>query len=407
MSILRRAVERHPEQRSIESYRDSFLTFKGVFGVNPPATANGIYVTKDAALNLSAVWACVNLIANVVAGLPWDSFIKQGQQRIPQPDPTWMMRPNPEITDFEMRHEMTSDLLLGGNTFALKVHDRQNELRELWPLANARVRPFRDSAKDANGNTASILRYSIDGREEYGQNDILHIKAFALPGMLRGYDPITYMSGSVGNALAANEFSNAFFGNAATPSGVLEMPEGTNETQAKATWDVFRDTNGGIKNAGNPAVLTGAKWVPISVNPEQAQLIATQMHGINEICRWFGVPPHMVEDMSSKASNWGTGLEQQMMGFLTFTIMPWLVRWEKALNPLLPQQGAYIKWNLDGLLRADLKTRYESYLIGREGRWLCADDVLAMEDRSPLPNGQGQIYANPLIASTPTGGGTP
>ena len=391
MSLIGRTIDRAHERRdSVDKAKQDFLTWSGVYsheraGLN----TTGIPVDTITALKHSAFWACVNLIADSVAGLPWGTFESQKESRVPYPEPPVMAKPNPELTPFELRHQGTVALVASGNFYARKLFDRRGRLGELWPYKIGTVHPYR--AKNAAG---PAVRFRVNGGDELTPDDILHIRAFTLPGELEGLSPVAMMEQTIATGLAAGQYGGSYFGNAATPSVVITAQPGTSRPEAEEMVDAFIEGNAGLGRQHKPIVLAGAEIKQLQADPEKAMLIEVQRFIVNEVCRWCRVPPHMVMDID-RSTSWGSGIDQQTLGFLKFTLLAWLVRWEQAINPLLGNPAAFVRWNLDGFLRADLKTRYEAYKIGREGRWLSANDVLRKEDEPPIEG--GDYYSNPSL----------
>jgi HK97 family phage portal protein len=186
---------------------------------------------------------------------------------------------------------------------------------------------------------------------------------------------------------------------------VLETDSELTEDQVLLTQKSWISSHGGRRR---PAVLSGGfKWKPITITPEESQFLETRRMQVSEIARLFGIPPHMIGDVE-KSTSWGTGIEQQSIGFVTYTLRPWLTRIESALSRQLPGQQ-FVRFNVDGLLRGDTKSRYESYRMGIDGGWLNPDEVRALEDRPPIPDGTGQKFRQPMnfgpLGMDPTEGG--
>ncbi|HUR24003.1 MAG TPA: phage portal protein, partial [Acidimicrobiales bacterium] len=236
---------------------------------------------------------------------------------------------------------------------------------------------------------------------EFTQDEVLHIRGFSMPGSLYGLSPIEYHRSAIGLSLAAEEYGARFFGHDATPGGVIEVPAGTSESALKQMAAKWRAKHQGLSNAHEPGfLLNGSKWQAVSIPNDSAQFLETRKMQVTEIARLFGVPAHKVGDMEHATFS---NIEHQAIEFVQDCILPWLKCLEEAFNPLLGRgaapdmrTGAYVKWNVDGLLRGDSQSRAEFYNVMRNIGVYNADDILALEDRPPIPGGAGQMYWRPL-----------
>jgi HK97 family phage portal protein len=194
---------------------------------------------------------------------------------------------------------------------------------------------------------------------------------------------------AIGLNIAAEEYGSRFFSNSGNPSGVLEHPGQIKDP--KRVRDSWNEVYGGNSNAHRVAVLEeGLHFKPISIPPEQAQFLETRKFQVNEICRIFRVPPHMVADLEKSSFS---NIEQQSLDFVVNTIRPWLVRIEQSIcqKLLLPGEKGkmFVKFNVDGLLRGDFQSRMNGYAIARQNGWMSADDIRELEDMNKLPEGAG------------------
>ncbi len=222
--------------------------------------------------------------------------------------------------------------------------------------------------------------------------DVLHIPGLGFDGLV-GYSPIAMAKNAIGLAIAAEEYGSKFYANGATPSGILEYPGTVKEPdKVRESWNAGF---GGSSNAHKIAVLEeGMKYTPISISPNEAQFLETRKFQINEIARIFRVPPHMVGDLEKSSFS---NIEQQSLEFVKYTLEPWLVRWEQAMQrSLIPQDDKseyFIKFNVDGLLRGDYQSRMQGYATARQNGWMSANDIRELEnlDRIPAEDG-GDLY---------------
>lgn len=241
---------------------------------------------------------------------------------------------------------------------------------------------------DMHMNRINLRTLKDYGRIYLRREDVLHIPGLGFDGLV-GYSPIAMAKNAVGMTLACEEYGASFFANGATPGGVLEHP-GVLKDPAKVR-DSWHKVYGGSRNAGKVAVLEeGMKYQQIGIPPEEAQFLETRKFQINEIARMYRIPPHMVGDLEKSSFS---NIEQQSLEFVKYTLDPWVVRWEQALQKalLLPQEKNeyFIKLNVDGLLRGDYASRMNGYAVGRQNGWLSANDIREMEDQNPIPEEDG------------------
>ena len=221
----------------------------------------------------------------------------------------------------------------------------------------------------------------------------------------RGLAPLEIARQMFGGGIAGQEMGARFFGQGMNAAGVIEVPEGLQPDQARILKRDFAEANAGLKNMHLPPVLTGgATWKQVQITPEQSQFLGSREFSVAEIARWFRVPPFMVGELT-KSTSWGTGIEQQAMGFVGYSLRPLLERleenWTKWL--LFPgQSDSRVRFNVEGLLRGDRATRTAWYTAGRNGGWLSANDVRIEEGYEPLDEG-GDIYLTPLNMAPPKG----
>lgn len=320
-------------------------------------TASGVTVTPDSALQLLAVYGCVSLIADTIATLPRKCYrqLADGSGEEIKP-PRWVEQPNPETTGVEFVTQTLLSLLLDGNAYWAVNADRSFVTNELHCLDPSSVQVRQDAGR---------VVYYVAGREY--RNRLLHLKGIVKPGQLTGLSPVEAARQGVGVGLAAQEFAGGFYRNGTHLSGVLEVPGDLPSDTARDLRDAWVRAHAGAVNASLPAVLTGgAQWKPISVTPEQAQFLQSRGYSAAEISAFmFLVPPSWwgLQFGANGSDITYANIEQRGTHLSQFTLLRWVVRLDKAFSSLLPRPQ-YHKFNLDGLQRADIKTRYE---IGRTG----------------------------------------
>ena len=360
-------------------------------------TTSGKPVNERTAMQTTAVYACVRILAEAVASLPLHVYEYQddGGKKLVHDHPLYYLlhdEPNPEMTSFVFRETLMSHLLIWGNAYAQIIRDGAGRVLGLYPLLPDKMEVQRDD----KGNIYYVYSRNSDENptfKEYGNiklkaEDVLHIPGLGFDGLI-GYSPIAMAKNAVGMTLACEEYGASFFANGANPGGVLEHPGVLKDpSKVRESWNsVYR----GVNNAHKIAVLEeGMKYQQIGIPPEEAQFLETRKFQINEIARLYRIPPHMVGDLDKSSFS---NIEQQSLEFVKYTLNPWVIRWEQSLQRslLLPgEKGEYfIKLNVDGLLRGDYQSRMNGYAVGRQNGWFSANDIREMENMNPIPDEEG------------------
>lgn len=361
-----------------------------------PPTAAGVHVTEKTALGLPAVYRAISLLADGAAGLPLHGYRDADEDRRERmkPQPRILRTPHPDLTTFEWVELIYVHLLSWGNAYLWKLKDQQGIVRELWPIEPSRVKPGRasDGTKVYEVSTGLGTDPKTREKRDLTDEEILHIPGMGYDGV-KGMSPIQVARQAFGLAMAAERFGAKLFGSGNLLSGIVSTDQKLTQEQADTVKQRWKAQHSGENAAFDIAVLGGGvKYQPVSVPPADAQFIESRRFQVSEIARIFGVPPHLLMD-TEKSTSWGTGIEQQSIGFVVYTLRPWLIRVEQRLSKLLPSPQ-YVKFTVEGLLRGDTKSRYESYAIGRNWGWLSVNDIRKLEDMPPVPDGNG--YMQPL-----------
>lgn len=363
-------------------------------------STSGKAVTEQTAMQMTAVYSCVRILAEAVAGLPLHlyKYTDNGGKEKAIDHPLYRLlhdEPNPEMSSFVFRETLMTHLLLWGNAYAQVIRNGKGEVVALYPLMPNRMAVDRDTEGHLYYTYCRGDDEAIKNKEyavTLAPRDVLHIPGLGFDGLV-GYSPIAMAKNAIGMAIACEEFGAKFFANGAAPSGVLEHP-GTIKDPSRVR-DAWQSQFGGSSNSGKVAVLEeGMKYTPISISPEQAQFLETRKFQINEIARIFRVPPHMVGDLEKSSFS---NIEQQSLEFVKYTLDPWVIRWEQSIQRALLSQDEkaqyFVKFNLEGLLRGDYQSRMNGYAIGRQNGWMSANDIRELEnlDRIPAEEG-GDLY---------------
>lgn len=371
-------------------YSGSNYTF--LFG----PTTSGKSVNEFTAMQTTAVYSCVRILSEALASLPLHLYrYKVGGKERVYDHPLYHLlhdEPNSEMTSFVFRETLMSHLLIWGNAYAQVIRDGAGRVVGLYPLLPNKVEVGRDKSGEIYYTYARTSDENPNFRD-YGtvvlrKQDVLHIPGLGFDGLV-GYSPIAMAKNAVGMTLACEEYGASFFANGANPGGVLEHPGVLKDPKkVRDSWnEVYRGTN----NAHKVAVLEeGMKYQQIGIPPEEAQFLETRKFQINEISRLYRIPPHMVGDLEKSSFS---NIEQQSLEFVKYTLDPWVIRWEQALQRslLLPKEKSeyFIKLNVDGLLRGDYQSRMNGYSVGRQNGWLSANDIREMEDMNQIPDEEG------------------
>lgn len=359
-------------------------------------STSGKMVTERSSMQMTAVYSCVRILAEAVAGLPLQfyRYTEDGSKEKATDHPLYFLlhdEPNPEMTSFVFRETLMTHLLLWGNAYAQIIRNGKGEVVALYPLMPNRMTVDRDD----KGHLYYEYQTSSDeakttkgGTVRLKPTDILHVPGLGFDGLV-GYSPIAMAKNAIGMAIACEEYGAKFFANGATPGGILEYPGAVKDPErVRESWN---KGFGGSSNANKVAILEeGMKYTPISISPEQAQFLETRKFQINEIARIFRVPPHMVGDLEKSSFS---NIEQQSLEFVKYTLDPWVSRWEQAMmRSLLSQEEKtqyFVKFNVDGLLRGDYQSRMNGYSIGRQNGWMSANDIRELENLDRIPAEQG------------------
>ena len=356
------------------------------FGGGP--TDSGVVVSEQTAMKTSAVYACVTLIAKTIGSLPLKVYRrKPNGEAVEVPDSVsyYLLHdePNPAMTSCVWREFLTASILLGGNAYAAIGRNQANQVIDLFPIPHTAVTPER-----VNGRNRYIVKIDGGGTETLDQSDMLHIPGLAFDG-LKGISVITWAARqAVGLSLATESHGSRLFSNGAKLGVVLRHPKTLSKDAQARLKQQFEAQHAGLPNAYKTLVLEeGIDVSNITMTSEDAQFLETRRFQVEDVARFFGVPPHMIGH-TDKQTSWGTGVEQTTLGFLIFTIIPWLTRFEQEFNrKLFPRSPFYAQFKHQGLMRGDSKARAEYYASGHQNGWLTTNEIRKSEDLPPVPGG--------------------
>lgn len=379
MSLLTRLFDDGPDQ--LEERAPNF-------GIPKPSMNEEYWLGTGGggAMALGAFYACVTLLADTIASLEVRAYKREGHAVVPvDPQPRLLndSGPYPETTWFEWLWMTMESLAVTGNGIGYITARADNKPTAIMPVHPDVVNVTMDGGTKRWPEPV----YRIGG-EKVRNEDIVHIKRYPIAGAARGMSVIEKAAAAVGLGLAAERYGLNYFRDSASPSSVLETDQTLDDTAAKGVMQRWVASHGGRRR---PAILSGGlKWKPISITPNESQFLQTRQFQRGEIAMWFRIPPHMIGD-TQKSTTWGSGIENMTLGFVKFTLKPWLTCIEQVLTNQLPR-GTFARFDLDGLLRGDILTRWETYRIGRDAGVYSVNDINEMEHRPPIgPEGDTRI----------------
>ena len=353
------------------------------------ASKTGIAITEESAMRLSAVFGAVRVISETIASLPW--MVKQdfeGSTRNASAHPINQLihSPNGMMTDFNFRESCQAHLCLHGNAY---IAIKRNEAGQ--PVSLIPVHPDRVKVKVYKDEKF----YTIDdGKETFDDTEMIHIVGLSFDGIV-GKSVIEAARESIGLGLAADQFGGAFFGNGANVNTVLTHPGRLSDDAYKRLMASWQRRYAGLDNAHKTAILEeGMNLQKVSISPSESQFLETRQFGVVDIARFFRIPLAYLGSLENSSTR--ANIEEQGIQFQRNTILPWVKRWEAEFNRKLFPNGNeyYIRFNMDGLLRGDISSRYSSYATARQWGWLSVNDIRKFEGLDNIDN--GDTYLQPL-----------
>ena len=361
-----------------------------VMGGGP--TQAGPVVNEQSAIRSTTVFRCVSLLAGLIAWLPMMVYHRSPSGRKVADShrlyPLLHDSPSDLMSGFIWRELMAVDLLLGGNHYSLIEYDGAARVVGFIAVPRNAVR-----VEKIKGRLRYFVTYS-DGVEDYDQSDMLHVPGLGFDG-IRGISPIAAVSRqAIGLSLAMEEFAGRMHSNGARPSGVVKGSEGLGkDVQAfRRLKAEFEAAYAGLSNAGKTIFLDkGMDWTPMQISPQDAETLESRRFQISDIARAFGVPPHMVGE-TDKSTSWGSGIEQMTIGFLTFSLAPWLSRIEGELNrKLFSGSPYYAEFNRDALLALDSAAQAALFASAIQNGWMKPSEVRRLKNL-PAETGADRLF---------------
>jgi HK97 family phage portal protein len=362
-------------------------------------TSAGVRVTSSTAMQFIAVYACIDILARTVGSLPLYLYrrLDGGGKELARKHPLFNLlrrSPNPEMTAMRYRSTLQGHLASSGNAYSYIDWGNNGYPRALWPIRPDRIQVDRKNGKLEYRYYPASEDIKLSNGFAIPTGNVLHIPGFGYDGVM-GYSPLSLAREAIGLGLATEEFGARFFGSGTHPTGILEHP-GQLSAQSLSNLRKAKDQYAELGNSHRLMILEeGMKFNPISIIPQDSQFLETRKFQITEIARLYHVPPHMIADVE-KSTSWGTGIEEQNIGFITHTMRPWFVLWEEEIGRVLlledEKDEYFFEFDMMALLRGDALKRWSAYIMGKRNGILNADEIRNWENLNPIPGGLGQEY---------------
>lgn len=355
-------------------------------------TASGQTVSEVTALNLSSVYCAVYIIASAIASLPFQVYrrVDDDASELAMDHPLYDVlhrEANPEMSAMVAIQTMMGHALLWHGAYAEIQRTRRGTPAALWPIEPNRVMVRRDA-----GGTYYEVMQPTGGTVRIEREDMLHFGNIGFDG-ITGYSVVGLAREAIGLGMAVEQFGASFFGSGAVPSGVIYTQGQADAAAVQALRKQWTERHTG--KLGVAILPDGVnKYEKIGVSPEDAQFLATREFAIEEIARWFNIPPHLLKDLRRATY---ANIEHQGIEFLMYTLLPWIKRIEAEVNRKLfsasERTTFFARFNVDGVQRADIGARYAAYATGINNGFLSPNDARRKENMNPIPN--GDIYMRP------------
>jgi HK97 family phage portal protein len=355
------------------------------------ASASATKINSETAFRINAIFSAVSLISDTISTLPLDAYVRANGNRFPmRPRPDWVYKPDIDTTRASFYGQAIVSLLIDGNAF-IRVFTRRGQVVNLTVLNPNKV----EIKREAYGQ----VRFMVEGENKpLTPDEVIHIPDVVRPGYLRGLSRVESLKENFGLAMALEMYAAKFFGQGATTQGIIEFPDELTAEQARELAQSFDARHKGWGKAHKTGVLTsGAKYKETSVNNDQAQFIDSRRMAVEDVARAFNVPPHL---LGLPGTNSYASVEQNNLAWVTHGLRPIIQKLEDALSPLLALSpngaDAFLRFNIDGLLRADINSRMSAYSTGLQSGFLTINDVRRLEDLRIISDPSADTVRVPL-----------
>jgi HK97 family phage portal protein len=370
------------------------ISFQTLWGAGEDLTdlnQSGTVINSETAFKITAIWSAVSLISDTISTLPLDAYIRRDGARGPfRPKPAWVSKPDLDQQPSAFWQSVIVSLLIDGNAF-IRVFRSGGQVVNLVPLNPHKVQIRR--------NGIGRVMFEVQGEKTLlSSEDVIFISDLVRPGEIRGMARVEALKDNFGLSMALESYAARFFSNSATPQGIITFPGNLNSEQAENLRRGFDSAHRGLKRSHKTGVLSGgAEWKPTAVDPENSQLEISRRLSVEDVARAFNVPNHMLGVQGSTAY---ASVEQDSIFFVQHTLRPIVTKLEVAFSPLLSEvpggENAFLKFNLDGLLRGDSQARATSYSIGLQAGYYTVNDIRRFEDLTPMADSVADEVRVPL-----------
>jgi HK97 family phage portal protein len=378
-------------ERLYQERQISYQTLWGAGEETVAGTLSGVVMDSDTAFEVNAVFSAVSLIADTISTLPVDAYKREGDARVlMQNKPDWVEKPDIDTTREGFYSAIITSMLLDGNAFIRIFSSPEGRVINLVVLNPKVVKIGR--------NGLGRVHFTVNEKETLSTDQVLHIPDVVRPGNVRGVSRIDSLRENLALALALEKFAANFFGSGTTLGGVIEFPGNLTADQAKSLANGFDNRHKGWSRSGKTGVLSGgATFKATQVEPEKSQALEARHMAVEDVARAFKVPPHL---LALPGTNSFASVEMTNLAWVTHGLRPIITKIERALSPVLSRGidgvGSYLKFNLDGLLRADIQSRMSAYSTGLQSGFLTINDVRKLEELAPMADPSADAVRVPL-----------
>lgn len=351
----------------------------------------GVLINNETAFHINPIFSAVALICDTISTLPLDAFVREGsERRALRPRPAWVLKPDVDTTKEAFYGSIIVSLLLDGNAF-IRVYKQNNQIVNMVVLNPKTVQIKR--------NGLGRIMFQVEGEQQpLTAEELVFIPDVVRPGTMRGVSRVEALKDNFGLAIALETYAARFFGHGATTSGIIEYPNDLTYEQSQALSTAFDSRHKGLRKSHKTGVLSGgATYKPTHVPNDAAQFLDSRRMAVEDVARAFNVPPHL---LGLSGTNSYASVEQNNLAFVTHTLRPIMQKIENGLSPLLALsqggQNAFLRFNLDGLLRADINSRMAAYSVGLQAGFLTINDVRRLEDLQAIDDSSADTVRVPL-----------
>lgn len=356
-------------------------------------TNSGTRIDSETVFQVNAVFSAVSLIADTISTLPLHAYAREANRRVElNPAPSWILQPDVDLPREAFWNSVVVSMLLEGNAFIRVFYGSSGDVATLTVLNPQNV--------EVKRNSVGRLQFTVEGEgRPLTTDDIIYIPDLVSPGSVRGVSRVKALKESFGLALALERFASTFFGQGTNLNGIIEFPGALTEEQAKSLASGFDNRHKGWRRGHRTGVLSGgATFKATQTDPQQAQAIEARRMAVEDIARAFNVPPHL---LGLPGTNSYASVEQNNLAWVTHGLRPILTKIEGAFNPLLARsrpgrENSFLKFNLDGLLRADIQSRFAAYSTAMQAGFMTINEARALEDFQPQTDSSADTVRVPL-----------